>query len=158
MNQKKSVTSGCYGSAGQYEDLIFLPHHVSSTRPKMNLSDRAAQFSPFAALTGHNAAIRETARQTDEFVLLDEERRIEVDLKLRWLKDHIKESPKVQITYFLPDEKKSGGAYVTTTGTVKKIDAYERCLWMSDQTVIPIEKIYEVAGQVFSGVEFSEWS
>lgn len=157
MNQKKKViVSGGADSIEQYDDLIFLPHHVSSTRPKMSLIDRAAQFSPFAALTGYDAAIRETARQTDEFMVLDENRRAEVDFKLRWLKEHLNESPKVQITYFLPDEKKSGGAYVTATGVVKKIDEYARCVWMSDRTVIQIEKIYEIDGQVFDGAEFSE--
>ncbi len=159
MNQiKKAIVSGCTGDARQYDDLIFLPHHVSSTRPKMSLSDRAAQFSPFAALTGYDSAIRETARQTDEFMLLDENRKAEVDLKLRWLKDHLKESPQVRITYFLPDEKKSGGAYVTATGVVKKIDEYGRSVWMSDLTVIPIDKIYEIEGQMFAGTEFSELS
>ena len=159
MNQrKKAIVSGCTGDARQYDDLIFLPHHVSSTRPKMSLSDRAAQFSPFAALTGYDGAIRETARQTDEFIVLDESYRAEVDLKLRWLKDHLKEAPQVCITYFLPDEKKSGGMYMTATGIVKKIDEYGRSVWMSDLTVIPIEKIYEIDSQMFAGTEFSEWS
>ena len=159
MSQREKVTvkSGA-GDTGKYDDLMFLPHHVSPARPKMSLIDRAAQFSPFAALSGYDSAIRETARQTDEFVLLDEDHRAEVDLRLRWIKNHMKEEPQVSITYFLPDEKKSGGAYVTATGAVKKIDEYENCVWMSDRTVIPIEKIYEIDGQVFAGTDFSELS
>lgn len=159
MSQRENVTvNSCAGDTGKYDDLMFMPHHVSPTRPKMSLIDRAAQFSPFAALSGYDAAIRETARQTDEFVMLDENRRAEVDLKLRWLKEHLKEAPQVRITYFIPDGKKSGGAYVTATGVVKKIDEYEHCVWMADRTVIPVEKIYEIDGQVFVGTGFSEWS
>ncbi len=137
----------------RYGDMLFLPHHVSATRPQMPLIDRAAQFSPFAALVGYDAAIKETARQTDAFIELDENSRVELEPRLRWLADHRNERPAVEITYYLPDKKKSGGTYVTTTGWVKKIDECERCIVMEDQTVIPIEKIYEISGQVFAGME-----
>ncbi len=142
----------------RYDDMLHLPHHVSATRPQMSLIDRAAQFSPFAALTGYEAAIKETARRTDEFIELDENSRAELDLRLRWLAYHRRERPAVEITYFLPDERKSGGAYVTANGWVKKIDECQRCIVMEDQTVIPIERIYEIGGQVFAGMEFPDLS
>ena len=94
----------------QYDDIINLPHHVSKTRPQMSMVDRAAQFSPFAALTGYDAAIKETGRLTDEKVNLSEEEKEALDRKqqilMEWLGDH----PALTITFFVPDEKKSGGA------------------------------------------------
>ena len=106
----------------QYDDIINLPHHVSKTRPQMSMVDRAAQFSPFAALTGYDAAIKETGRLTDEKVNLSEEEKEALDRKqqilMEWLGDH----PALTITFFVPDEKKSGGAYMTKSGNLKKID------------------------------------
>ena len=104
----------------QYDDIINLPHHVSKTRPQMSMVDRAAQFSPFAALTGYDAAIKETGRLTDEKVNLSEEEKEALDRKqqilMEWLGDH----PALTITFFVPDEKKSGGAYMTKSGNLKK--------------------------------------
>lgn len=139
-----------------YEDIIHLPHHVSPTRPQMPLIDRAAQFSPFAALTGYEAAIKETARMTEERIELDESGKAVLNERLRLVKDRLDERPEVSVTYFLPDEKKAGGAYVTATGVVRKLDEYKRVVVMEDQTVIPIEHIYGITGQLFAGLEISE--
>jgi hypothetical protein len=115
----------------------------------MSVSDRAAQFSPFAALTGYDAAIKETARFTDERVKLDEYMKDDLSERLQILTDRIKELPEIVITYFQPDARKEGGAYVTAVGTVKKIDEYERIVVMTDGTLIPIDEIISIDGQIF---------
>lgn len=132
-----------------YDDIIHLPRHVSKKHPQMALSDRAAQFSPFAALTGHGAAIKETARLTDERVQLDEYMINVLSDRLQIIADRLKDKPEIMITYFQPDEKKNGGAYVTATGTVKKIDVYERIVVMTDRQEIPIDDIVGIEGQIF---------
>jgi hypothetical protein len=132
-----------------YDDIINLPHHVSATRPHMPALDRAAQFSPFAALTGYEAAVKETARLTDEQVELDEDSKAALEMKLRILSDELFNHPKVEITYFQADAKKDGGAYINAIGTIKKIDEYERVLLMIDGTKIPIEAIIEIEGELF---------
>lgn len=139
-----------------YDDIIHLPHHVSATRAQMPLIDRAAQFSPFAALTGYEAAIKETARLTEERIELDETGKAALNEKLKLVKARLEERPEISITYFLPDEKKIGGAYVTVTGPVRKINEYERVVVMEDQTVIPIGQIHEITGQLFAGMEFTD--
>lgn len=133
-------------SAGdqKYDDIINLPHHVSSVHPQMPIIDRAAQFSPFAALTGYEEAIDETARLTDDYIELDESKKELLNEKLLQLKCTVEENKEISVTYFLPDEKKRGGAYVTVTGCVKKIDEYRRLIWMKDGTDIPIDRIYEI--------------
>lgn len=133
----------------EYDDIIYLPHHVSKTRSQMAVSDRAAQFSPFAALTGHDAAIKETARLTDGRIELDEYMKEALSHKLQIIADQLKEHPEIAITYFQPDAKKNGGAYVTATGTVKRIDEYERVAVMTDGTAIPIDEIISIEGQIF---------
>lgn len=128
----------------KYADIINLPHHVSSTRPQMAIMDRAAQFSPFAALTGYDAVIEETGRLTEEFMELDENRKAVLNQKLQILLEYSKEQPKVTVTYFVPDHKKQGGRYVEFIGSVKKIDISEGCVIMNEDTKIPIEYIYEI--------------
>ena len=137
---------------GEYDDIINLPHHVSTTRPQMPAIDRAAQFSPFAALTGYDAAIKETARLTDEKVELSEDMKYALSDRLQIIADRIKEYPKIAITYFKPDVKKTGGAYVTATGTAKKIDDHERVVFMTDGTAIPIDEIVSIDGQMFETI------
>ncbi|SHO54141.1 hypothetical protein [Anaerocolumna xylanovorans] len=132
-----------------YDDIINLPHHVSATRPHMSAIDRAAQFSPFAALTGYDTAIKETARLTDERVKLDEYMKDVLNDRLQIIADQMKEHPEISITYFEPDEKKNGGAYVTAISTVKKIDEYERVVIMTDGAIIPIDEIISIDGQIF---------
>ena len=133
----------------EYDDIIHLPHHVSTKRPHMAAINRAAQFSPFAALTGHDAAIKETARRTDERVELDEYMRETLNQKLQIIADQLKEHPEITITYFQPDDKKDGGAYVTATGIAKKIDEYERLVVMTDGRAISIAEIISIKGQIF---------
>ena len=130
-----------------YDDIINLPNPTSKNHPRMSLHDRAAQFAPFAALTGHDAAIKETARLTDERLELSDE----VIMKLND-QFNIGTEQEVSITYFVPDDKKSGGAYLTHSGIVKKIDEFERKLIMQDETVIPIEQISEIQGKIFKGL------
>ena len=122
----------------RYDDIIGLPHHRSATRPHMPLTDRAAQFSPFAALTGYEAVITETARLTDHRIELDEDEKAVITQKLQTVLEHIRECPELTVTWFRPDGKKDGGAYVTVTGRVKRIDEYDRAILMMDGTRIPI--------------------
>lgn len=136
----------------KYDDIINLPRHVSKTRPQMPIIDRAAQFAPFAALTGHDAAVKETARLTEERVDLDEYMKEALNHKLLIIADQIKEHPEISITYFLADEKKDGGAYATSTGKVKKIDIYEGTLIMTDEIVIPIDEIISIEGEIFGSI------
>ncbi len=133
----------------EYDDIIHLPRHVSATHSHMALSDRAAQFSPFAALTGYDAAIKETARLTDKRIKLDEYIKEDLSDRLQIIADRIKEHPEIAITYFQPDAKKNGGAYVTEISMVKKIDKYEQVVVMSDGTAIPIDEIISIEGQIF---------
>lgn len=122
----------------RYDDIIDLPHHVSKVHPQMSLSDRAAQFAPFAALTGHHEAVEETARLTDEKAELDEDIKITLDQQLKEIQKHPGKSSPVSITYFVPDPNKMGGSYVTVSGCVKKIDEYEKYVLLTDGTCIPI--------------------
>ena len=137
----------------QYDDIINLPHHVSATRPQMSMQDRAAQFSPFAALTGYDAAIKETGRLTDEKIMMDEEGLNILNMKFQILIDNLFDEPEVTITYFKPDERKSGGAYIEATGTVKKLDEFERQIMMQDGTKIPMDDILDVDGELFKSLE-----
>ena len=133
-----------YEKESEYEDIINMPRHESAAHPRMPLSDRAAQFSPFAALTGHGAAIQETARLTDTFSELDEDRKKQLDELLRLIRESQSLHPEIEVTYFQPDAKKSGGAYVTARGRVKKIDDYYRRIVFEDGTVIPMESIFSI--------------
>ena len=110
----------------KYAGIMNLPHHVSPTRPQMPISDRAAQFSPFAALTGYAGVIRETARLTDRKIELDETMLTALNERYQLLLSVLDAEPEVEITYFVPDERKSGGAYRTVSGVVKKADEFAR--------------------------------
>ena len=136
-----------------YADIINLPHHVSSRHTPMSLLNRAAQFAPFAALTGYDEAVRETARYTDDEAELDEARLEILNERLRVLQSMQTEQPVVTVTFFQSDERKSGGAYVAATGSVKKIDDYERTVTLTDGSIIPIDRIVEITGEVFSSLE-----
>lgn len=135
-----------------YEDILNLPHHVSKTRPQMSMLDRAAQFSPFAALTGYDDAIKETGRLTGEKIEMDEDRKAALDMKQAYLIEMIDEQPEISITYFLPDAKKSGGAYVTVTGNLKRFDEYERLLILTDGKKIPMDDIADIESDLFRGM------
>lgn len=131
-------------TTNSYDDIINLPHHVSASRPQMPLRDRAAQFAPFSALSGFGAAIAETGRLTDKRIELDEYEKAVVNDQLNVILERIKDRPVVTLTFFRPDEKKAGGAYVTVTEAVKKIDEYERLVVMADGRKIPIDDIVEI--------------
>ena len=122
-----------------YDDIINLPHPVSKNHPQMPLWDRAAQFAPFAALTGHDAV-----RLTDERLELSEEVIAQLNEKINIIRNNIGIEQNVSITYFIPDAKKNGGSYVVCSGVVKKVDEYEHTIIMTDQTVIPIEQIIDI--------------
>ena len=127
-----------------YDDIIQLPHPTSKHHPRMELSDRAAQFSPFSALTGYEAAIKETARLTNRRIELDEYEKADLDLKLQLIREHIYETNKITVTYFVPDERKGGGAYLTETGHIKKIDDHMHQFIMTGGKKIPFNDIIEL--------------
>ena len=128
----------------RYDDIIHLSRPVSKKRSPMSNFDRAAQFSPFAALTGYDAVIAETGRLTDTRIELDEGGKALLDEKLQTIREHLEEHPAVKLTVFCPDSRKSGGAYETVTGNVKKIDPVARILVLTGGEVIPVDRIYGI--------------
>ena len=137
---------------GPYDDIIDLPHHISSTRPQMPRENRAAQFAPFAALTGHDAAVNETARRTDQRIELGESAIADLEMKLNLLADMAGSHPMATITHFRPDTKKNGGAYITTTGAVKRIDDYEHAIVLVGGGIIKISDILEINSELFNEI------
>lgn len=130
-------------SEKEYEDIINLPHHISEKHARMSNYDRAAQFSPFAALTGHSAALQETARLTDAKAELDENEKIILNEKLRMIMNSA-EKPEITVTYFVPDGKKKGGAYLKASGYIKKVDTFGRVMVMSEGEIIPVDNIFKI--------------
>lgn len=128
-----------------YDDIINLEHHVSKKHPPMSLYARSAQFAPFAALTGYEDAVRETARETCEQIDIDDEIKAILDGKIQMLSEQIKKRPEVSITYFLQDLRKDGGAYITVEGVIKKIDTYNQNIVLVDKTEIPINDIIDIS-------------
>ena len=139
---------------GKYDDIINLPHHESTKHPKMPALNRAAQFLPFAALAGHDAAVRETARLTDNKMELDEIRKEELNEHLQLIRTQLMQKSQVSITYFVPDTKKEGVAYFTITGTIRKIEEIRHQVIMENGTVIPMNNIYEIESTVFDADEY----
>ena len=129
----------------RYDDIIKLPHHVSTNHPRMSMHDRAAQFAPFAALVGYDDAVAESARLTETRPELDEQEQRELNARLCALADHIQDQPEVRIRYFVPDERKSGGAIVEVCGSVKKLVAADGAIVLTDGTVIPICDLLNIA-------------
>ena len=138
---------------GKYEDIIHLPHHVSNKRALMTMIDRAAQFSPFAALTGYDAAIQETGRLTEGYIWLDEYSKETLNARLQRIQALQETCPEVTVICFQPDERKNGGAYVNVVGTVKKIDGHAQSMIMTDGTEIPFEYIYAIDGEILETCE-----
>lgn len=136
---------------GTYDDIISLPHPTSAKHPRMPLPDRAAQFAPFAALSGHSAAIAETARQTDRRLELDEDVKAELDRRQSILAESIAEQPELTVTWFRPDQKKDGGAYVTKTERLKRIDALTRTLILTNGVSIPLDEIIDLQSDLLRG-------
>ena len=138
---------------GKYDDILNLPHPASKKHPRMAISDRAAIFSPFAALTGHAAAIQETARLTEQKMELDEDTKVELDRRQAILLEHIAEQPEVTITWFKADGRKDGGSYITTTGRLKKIDQVGRTLSLLDGTKILLDDVLGIGHDYFQEQE-----
>ena len=135
-----------------YDDMINMPCPTSPRHPRMPRADRAAQFAPFAALTGYDAAIDETGRLTDQKIDISEDMREKLDLEQNFLADIIDEQPEISVTYFVPDKKKSGGAYVTVNGRLKQIDEYEQLIILTDGKKIPIQEVYSIESDLFRGM------
>lgn len=138
----------------KYDDIINMPHHVSHLRPRMSNTERAAQFSPFAALTGYGAAVKETERLTDEKLELTEDEKIALNEKLQIIIENIDSEPFVEITYFEPDKRKAGGKYLTKNGKVKAVDSYSRLVTFVDKTSVSIDVIRNISSQIFENYYF----
>ena len=139
-----------------YEDIVDLPHHISKKHPQPTMADRAARFAPFAAITGYEEMVLEEARVTDDRIEMDESSKAALNEKLNMILEFIDEQPEVSITYFEPDMRKAGGAYVTVTGTVKRIDEYEHLVIMTDGKKINIDEIYNLQSELFYSLGLEE--
>lgn len=135
---------------GAYDDIINLPHHVSERHPQMPIRDRAAQFSPFAALTGYESAVKEAARITDEQIELSEEQQEMLSERLLLLEDALPQQPEAAFTFFVPDARKKGGAYVTVRGKLKRIDRLSQTILLTNGTVIQIDRLSQVESDILS--------
>lgn len=131
----------------KYDSIINLPHKQSQTRAHMALADRAAQFAPFAALSGYDEAILETGRVTGERLELSEDMQAELNAKLALIKANLGQNNEHSFTFFVPDAKKSGGAYITKSGTVKRLDYYKRQIVLTDGAIIPMDEMLSIDGE-----------
>ncbi|MDE5858845.1 MAG: hypothetical protein K2H23_00400 [Oscillospiraceae bacterium] len=129
---------------GRYDDMLNMPHHVSSTRTHMSMHDRAAQFSPFAALVGYDDAVKETSRLTNEKQELTADKIADLNQKIAFLIEHADERPEITIEYFIPDEKKTGGKYVTLSGNFRRIDVYNHNMVFASGEEIPLNDIFAI--------------
>ncbi len=136
-------------NSDNYEDIINLPHHVSQKHPQMAIADRAAQFAPFSALTGYGEAVKETARRTQDRIEMSESMIEALNAKIQILSLLKDDCPQITVVYFKPDEKKSGGTYVSVCGKFRKIDPYDRLLIMDDGKEISIDMIVEIDAEIF---------
>ena len=139
-----------------YEDIVNLPPHISKKHPQPSMMDRAARFAPFAAITGYEEMVLEEARVTEEQIHLDEDAVALICEKINMIQEFIDEEPEIKITYFEPDKKKSGGAYITITGTPKRIDEYEQLLIMTDGKKIKFDSIYRLESDLFLALGMGE--
>ena len=135
-----------------YDDIINMPHHESKVHKKMSMDERAGQFAPFAALTGFEGEVAETARLVDSEILLDEEYKEILDEKIRIVESFIKDRPLVTITYFIPDKNKNGGKYETITGNIRVIDKVKQVIILSDKRKIDIDKILDIRSNILNGM------
>ena len=138
---------------GKYDDMLRLPHHVSASRKPMAMTARAAQFAPIAALSGYDAEVQEAGRLTDRPIEPDEYEKEAMNARLQLLARHLREEWVVSLVFFQPDERKAGGAYVTRTGTVKKLYETERLLTLTDGTVIPLDDLIALDGEEFAAYD-----
>ena len=132
-----------------YEDIVNLPRHISKVHPQATMADRAARFSPFAAISGYEDMVKEAARVTEERIDITDATKELLNEKLNMIIEFLDEEPEVTITYFEPDKKKDGGAYISIIGTVKRIDEYERIVLTSDDKKIRIDEIYAIESDLF---------
>ena len=139
-----------------YEDIVNIPRHISKVHPQATMADRAARFSPFAAISGYEDMVKEAARVTEERIDITDATKELLNEKLNMIIEFLDEEPEVTITYFEPDKKKDGGAYISITGTVKRIDEYERIVLMSDDKKIRIEEIYAIESDLFYSLGLDE--
>ena len=137
----------------KYDDLLYKTHHVSSTRKQMSQYDRAAQFAPFAALTGYGEAINETGRIVEKRKILTEEEMDNISAKLFQINERIKEKIEVTIIHFVADKKKEGGCYKSKKGIIKKIDEYEQRVVFVDKTIIKFEDLLSISSDIFEIIE-----
>ena len=137
----------------RYDDIINLPHHTSKTHKRMTPESRAAQFAPFAALTGYEDAIKETARLTDEQIIIDDGLKEKLNDRLQYLLGRIKIQPQATFTYFVKDKNKNGGKYKTITNKIKKIDLYNQYIILIDNTKIPINNIIDITSETFNNIQ-----
>ena len=133
-----------HNNQNKYKDMINFPHHTSATHPRMSIISRAAQFAPFAALTGYEEAAAETARLTERKPELDEDEKEILDRKIKHIQEHLENQPQVTITYFIQDEKKAGGSFRTMTGRVKKINSFEHTIIMQNGELVSIPDIVDI--------------
>ena len=133
-----------------YSDILYLPHHELTTRRRMPVGNRAASFSPFAALTGYDESIREASRYTKERIELDDAAKADLNDKLNIAMSKAENKSVLSITYFLPDKRKNGGEYVTVKGVILRIDTLEKRIFFTDNSSIPIDDIYEIDGDIYS--------
>ena len=138
---------------GKYDDIINLPNPTPTCRPRMSALDRAAQFAPFAALTGYEEVVAEAARLTDDRLELSEDMKIILNDKMQMIVDNLDKEPFVTVRYFVPDKRKAGGAYIEVSEIVKEIDEYERCIVMTDGIKIPIEQVRAIDGELLNCFE-----
>ena len=141
----------------KYNDIINLPHHVSKKHPQLSKASYAAQFSPFAALTGYEGIVSEAARFTNERVELGDKEKDILNAKLQIIGEHIKEHPELELTYFQKDKKKTGGAYLKKTAQIKRIDDLERIMYFMDGTNLPMDDITDMQGEIFGVLESVEY-
>ena len=137
----------------KYDDIIKLPHHVSKRHPQMGIMARSAQFAPFAALSGYDEAVKETARLTDKRLEIDDGLKSILNNKLQYILENININPEIIFTYFVYDKKKTGGKYIEKIGVVKKIDLIEKYIQLTDKSKIPIEEIIDINGEIFNDLE-----
>ena len=137
----------------KYDDIINLPHHVSERHPQLSKASYAAQFSPFAALTGYDGIVSEAARVTEQRVELGETDMEILSAKLQIIMNHVKKQPELILTYFKKDEKKEGGAYLQKTAQIKRVDDVERILYFMDGSNLPIDDVVDIQGDIFTILE-----
>lgn len=130
---------------GKYDDIIYLKHHQSNNRPHMSIHDRAAQFAPFAALTGYMEEVEETARVTDDKIQLDDNEIALINQTLQYISDNINENIELIITHFVPDKHKEGGAYVDKLCSIKKIDEINKTICLYDDEIIKLDNVISIS-------------